>query len=709
MNVGVKRILCFLLLVLAINGQAADKPAGLNSYQVIIWSVGDIPSNSELWFQRLKETGITASMCYRGTSSEPYTKSGLGFYVENLVPELSFQHSRKSLYDADYTGYIADRSTFHLIRKPCFDDPAYWTKAEAELIDLVKPYVGKGALFYNLQDEPSIGSYASPMDYCFCDYTLAAFREWLKPRYKSLDVLNNEWETSFASWDQVRPMTTWEVKAREKQALSKSTPENYAPWADHREYMDDYFAKAVSRLSEVVKRSEPGALVGLEGLQMPSAWGGYDMWKLSRVLDWCEPYDIGCSRKVLRSFMPFRAPVMSTIFGADINHIKLQLWSRLLHGDSGCLIWDDDDSRIIDKASADLTVTAKGHAFAEIFKDIQRIAPQIMPVPRVPARVAVHYSQASIRAHWMFDSREDNDTWHRRFSSYESQNSRFSQLRESFVMLLEDMNVPCDFISYDDIQSGKLDRKHYDVLILPQSTAMSAGECDAVRKFVSDGGTVIADNMTATMDEHCKRLNKGQLDDLFGISQTLPVWTPEPVGGLLKTDGTGVGVYESDLKVNGGKSTLASDNGSPCVVSNKLEKGKAVYLNLNIRSYATGRYGAVGQALRNIIDPIVGDVHPQYIVQDKTKKYPIGVECIVFREKKSDIIAILHNPGFRADSLGAVSMFGEGMKENAPLSLLLPKKMKIRDIDSGKVMDASDRIEFILSPWAPVLFELIPI
>ena len=708
MKVFVRGTILFLLLVIVINVQAADKPIGLSNYQVIIWSVGDIPSNSDLWFQRLKETGFTASMCYRGTSSEPYTKAGLGFYVENLVPELAYQHSRKILYDADYTGYIADRSTTHLTRKPCFDDPAYWTKAEAELTELVKPYVGKGALFYNLQDEPSIGSYASPMDYCFCEYTLAAFREWLKSRYKSLDALNKEWETSFDSWDKVTPMTTWEIKVREKKALADSTPENYAPWADHREYMDDYYAKAVSRLAGVVKRSEPGALAGLEGLQMPSAWGGYDMWKLSRVLNWCEPYDIGCSREVLRSFMPFRAPVMATVFGADINHIQLQLWSRLLQGDSGCIIWDDDDSRVIDKASEVLTMTSKGRALAEVFKDIKRIAPEIMPVPRVPARVAVHYSQASIRAHWMFDSREDRDTWHRRFSSYEAQNSRFSQLRESLVVLLEDMNVPYDFVSYDELETGKLDRKRYDVLILPQSTAMSAVECDAVCKFAGAGGTVIADCMAATMDEHCKRSSVGQLDDLFGISQTLVGWTPGPVGGSVMIAGTGLGVYESGLKVAGGKPELVSDKGVPCVVSNKVGKGKAVYLNLDIRSYTAGRYGAVGKALRNTINPLFRDMQSKYRVVDKTGKFPVGVECIAYQGKKADIIAVINNPGYRADSLGAVSMFGQTMQESVSLTLVLPKKMKIRDINSGKIIKVSDRIEFIINPWKPAIFELIP-
>jgi hypothetical protein len=40
---------------------------------------------------------------------------------------------------------------------------------------------------------------------------------------------------------------------------------------------------------------------------------------------------------------------------------------------------------------------------------------------------------------------------------------------------------------------------------------MSAEECRRIQEFVRAGGTVIADNMTATMDAHCRRLPRGQL------------------------------------------------------------------------------------------------------------------------------------------------------------------------------------------------------
>jgi hypothetical protein len=48
---------------------------------------------------------------------------------------------------------------------------------------------------------------------------------------------------------------------------------------------------------------------------------------------------------------------------------------------------------------------------------------------------------------------------------------------------------------------------------------MSSREVEALRRFVQRGGWLIADSQTALMDGHCKRLPKGQLDDLFGIER----------------------------------------------------------------------------------------------------------------------------------------------------------------------------------------------
>src|SRR5262249_7704103 len=142
-------------------------------------------------------------------------------------------------------------------------------------------------------------------------------------------------------------------------------------------------------------------------------------------------------------------------------------------------------------------------------------------------------SQASIRAHWMFDSRADGDSWPRRFSSYEAQHSRLARVRDSFMRVVEDLGLQYNFVSYEQVEAGELIKGGFKVLMLPQSVAMSPRECRQVEAFVRVGGTVIADNMTATMDEHCRRLPQGQLDTLFGIRRSSVAWRGEAGGGTL--------------------------------------------------------------------------------------------------------------------------------------------------------------------------------
>ena len=78
---------------------------------------------------------------------------------------------------------------------------------------------------------------------------------------------------------------------------------------------------------------------------------------------------------------------------------------------------------------------------------------------------------------------------------------------------LLDKNVPFDVLLDDDIE-GEIDDQ-YDMLILPSMACMSKKQCNAIRKFVKNGGTIIATNETSLYDETGKQLEIAQLGDLF--------------------------------------------------------------------------------------------------------------------------------------------------------------------------------------------------
>ncbi|MFB3825951.1 MAG: beta-galactosidase trimerization domain-containing protein [Bryobacteraceae bacterium] len=704
--------LIVLLAGAVLRAQTPEWP-GWDEYQTIVWSTG-APRDFKQWVERLRQIHFTAEQCTIGNDPSPYVSAGFGFYVENLVAELGFLNTRKPIYDADYQGYVATRDKKYLLRKPSLHDEEAWMAVEARLRSRTPMYAGKRALAYNLRDELSIGSFVSPMDYCYSPQTLAAFREWLKGVYGSLEALNAQWETGFESWDEVTPLTTYETKDRERAALAAGAPENYSSWNDHRAFMDLSFNSLLDRLRRVVHERDASAPVGVEGTQMPSAWGGFDLWRMSRVVDWIEPYDIASSRKVLRSFLPEGTPVLSTLFGDDFPRLRRNLWRLLLQGDRGVIVWDDAASRIIEKDQEELPLTARGKGLAPILAEIRDAAKIVFPLRRRPPRIAIHYSQASIRAHWMFDSREDRDTWPRRLASYEASFSRFARVRDSFQRVIEDLGLEYNFVSYEQLERQELARGAYTVLILPQSVAMSEAECREVEEFVLAGGLVIADNMVATMDEHCRRRPKGRLDSLFGIERKTLGWRAKAAGPMLPPVDErfqALQAFDPDLSVTDG-TPRATPGGTPVIVEKRSGEGRAVYLNIGMHEYGKWRLKPPsGANLTALFKTLLQEhgMEPEVRVLDPESGSPVAaVEVLRYDGPDGEYVALMRNP--EPNATGSLKQAGypdnAALESDVAVKVVFPREADLTEMISGESREAAREWIGTLEPWRPLLFRL---
>jgi hypothetical protein len=684
---------------------------GRDNYQVIMWSTGKV-DDLPRWVARLRELGCTAAACDSADEAARLVRNQFGFYAENLVPELAFLNNRAPLYDEDYKGYTATHDKRYLVRRPCFDDPAFWEKVPLRVQTQVRSFAPYHPLLYDLRDEASLGRFVNPMDYCFGPYTLRAFRRWLQAQYPTLAALNQEWGTTFRSWGAVIPLTTYEVKARERAALRAGQPENDAPWADHRAYMDFSFARTLARLRSDARKVDATTPVGIEGAQMPSAWGGCDLWRLSQAVDWLEPYDVANSRVILRSFLRPAAPVFSTVFGSDLPRIRRRLWWLLLQGDHGCIIWDDEQSRCVEKTKAGLPLTARGRGLAPLFAELKAVAPRLFPLERRDDRIAIHYSAASIRAHWMFDSREDGDTWPRRLSSYEATHSRLARVRDSFLRVIEDLGLQPSFVASEPIENGRLMADGYRVLLLPQSVAMSAKECRQVEAFARAGGTVIADNMTATMDEHCRRLPAGQLDPLFGIHRSRAGWRPSAAAGELPVTTLGsapLQVFEPEITVTTGQARYRTAH-APAVIEHRFGAGRAIYLNLDMHGYGQQRLrppwaGDTRELFRRLLAQ--SGVRPSVRVVVAADGRPVpGVEIWRYRGGGRQVVALMRNPEFE-EGLRAVGYpDNTALEQPVRVQVLLPQTVAITDLRTGRALGVSDRVSVALDPWSPTILAL---
>ena len=330
------------------------------------------------------------------------------------------------------------------------------------------------------------------------------FREWLKTQYPGLAALNAEWETRFGSWEEVKPFTTDQIKNRmasgdalprgkpdwqqlarlkfEPQAARQSpTRWNVSPWADFRAYMDRSLASALEEMRRAARDVDPRTPVGIEGTQMPHAFGGYDLWRLSQVLDWVEPYDIGDAREIFGSFMPGK-PILTTVFEKDTNPARRRLWHLLLEGDRGCIVWWSEDC--LDWKSEDYRLTPKARALVPVLHEMTSpLARLFLRAERVRDPVLIHYSQPSIRVDWLLESVVDGSTWLRRFSSFEAEHNRMARTRDAWLKDLQVLGYSPRFISSEQIESGGLKQAGKAVLVLPESWALSDKELAEIESF----------------------------------------------------------------------------------------------------------------------------------------------------------------------------------------------------------------------------------
>ncbi|MCX7887503.1 MAG: beta-galactosidase, partial [Verrucomicrobiae bacterium] len=424
-----------------------------------------------------------AGMVFGDADPRPWVEAGFPYYVENIVNRgLCLKwNSRVRDWSAFVDQWKKTRDRAALVREYCLDDPAWRKWACDQMRSVVRKNAPHKPLFYNIRDELSVTISANPFDYDFSPVTLASFRRWLKSQYGDIDALNRQWETSFATWDTVMPFTTDEIKARQR-----SGNHNFAPWCDFRTYMDISLASALEEIRRAAHEVDPTARVGIEGTQMPHAFGGYDLWRLSQVLDWVEPYDIAGARAIWGSFMRGK-PILSTIGEADPQKACRRLWHLLLEGDVGCIVWWSEDC--LDWKSPELTLTPKGKALASVFAELRSpVARLFVRAEREFDPIVIHYSQPSIQVNWLLESERDGASWVRRFSSYEA---RHNQMAKARVRCLEQLRAAGFSPRFGLVPLPG------ETFLMIGSLAMSEREVAAARAARS-----FADTTPAVYDEH---------------------------------------------------------------------------------------------------------------------------------------------------------------------------------------------------------------
>jgi len=668
-------------------------------YHTIMW-IGDSaykkPGKIPLFFQRLREMGINTGMVYGDGDPQSLLANMPQYYVENMLNRglcLKF-NSEVADWDQFVNNWAKNGRPNSAFQRPfCLDDPAWRSWGRKTMEQLAGKNAPHNPLCSNIRDELSTTFSANPFDYDFNPVALAKFREWLQGRYRDVAGLNAEWKTRFADWNDVRPFSTDEIKNRmaSGEALPRGKPDwqalagikldfetakrtltrwNFAPWCDFRTYMDISLAEALADFRTAAHRVDPQTPVGIEGTQMPSAFGGYDLWRLSQALDWVEPYDIGNSREIFASFMPGK-PVITTVFENDTNHARRRLWHLLLEGDRGSIVWWSEDC--IDWRSDDYALTPKAKSLAPALQEMTSpLAQLFLRAEREYDPVFIYYSQPSIQVDWLLESTVDGSTWPRRFSSFESEHNEMAKTRNAWVRLFQDLGYSPQFVSSAQIENGALRNMTNAALVLPTTLALGDNEAREMDNFLSHQPAtavrvLFCDGIPGVFDEH------GKLRLAGGLARVFPAAEQGPVAYAVR-----------------------DKNILPECKTGRISD----YALQRLTANASAEWP--GWAARNL--PRKAEVQVRAMNSE-----PARVRIHRFRSGDTRLVAFERNIDYQMSEELKQAGGNEVLERPVKMEATISRPAHIYDLRAARYLGYADHFEFDLDPWQPTLIAVSPV
>jgi hypothetical protein len=604
--------------------------------------------------------------------------------------------------------YRRTADTRFLVRSPSFDDPL----VRQRLFDLARTAARAKAVYnmdyYFVGDEGSLGSYADPVDFCWGKHTLAAFRAWLREQYGSLESLNRSWGSAFADWDAVLPLTT-DAARREGR---------YAPWADHRTYMEVSFARAYQTVRDGVREGDPEGRIALSGTQVTTPWNGCDWHRLDGVIDDFLSYSGGNQWDIHRSFARPGARIgFWTGYGRSGAAVQHEVWTAALQGVlHPQLFWSPSIF------NPDMTFSRSGRDLGTAFRALrfEGIGRLLMEAERLDDGVAVHYSMPSVHAAGILG--------HHPNRGEEKAERSFAANRDGWVRVLDDLGLAFRFVATPQVEEGALRGKK--VFVLPYSLALSDREAAEIRRFVEEGGVLLADGAVGLFDQHVAWRETGALDDLFGVEAPAPrtrVHTATRTKGKLDVTagGRGFGLKAGDLgglealepavRAVAGR-PLARVGRSDLAIVNRVGRGTAVYLNgLLDRSEGERGKRRAAPAWSALVRAVLAQagVRPAVSIADPAGRSVPDVRIARYRFGDHEVVALLSGDldvktSFSRDGVTVYEDAALGRLVRHEVDVALPRPAHVTNARTGESLGETSRLRTTLTTGDALVLALGP-
>ncbi|MBN1864656.1 MAG: beta-galactosidase trimerization domain-containing protein [Victivallales bacterium] len=350
------------------------------------------------------------------------------------------------------------------------------------------------------------------------------FIDYLREKYgNEIKELNATWGTDFSDFESLLIPEDIDIPCEPR-----------APWLDYCSFISFAATGFYNSLADYVSERYPGVSVGFEGLEQFSCYDGIDLYQYQKKHDVLIMYThIDHDNKIYswKSIVDFKKPgSFGGIWLAYDSDLVPEIastfpWRSLFFGLNSVAYFQIFN--FSDKYAAFYPDYRPRPAFDAVSRECLRIQNGIDKLisgsQRRHCPIAIHYSPRSFALSFP----ESGITNHiNRLGSYDVYNTfRDNYLgstptaASAFIMLMQDSGYQTKMIATEQIESGELDG--FKVLFLPFSQSLTVLEIQEIKRFVADGGFLIADYACGIRDED-GNLNPdggGVLDELFGIKQ----------------------------------------------------------------------------------------------------------------------------------------------------------------------------------------------
>ncbi len=539
-----------------------------------------------------------------------------------------------------------------------FGDPKIFPLVENYFKSVIKRYGKSPALgFYNIWNEPHYYSNAR--------HVIISFRKWLKKKYENLKTIRRIWGKDFTNWNQVSPFLTdnWNSSM---------------PQIDWIMFMNDYNGMLLDKLKHTLRKYDTTHAVNANPVGSPwSNFGNYghynqdewviadyndingisyypDEWERSHNLKPCPFWVHNLTFNTIRCASGKKHYILTELYTNAQNGLALNgyltkdfvtnlAWTALANNCKGIIYWKwlpfkrGRQSLGRGLCNLDGSLAPNGKAVQELGAVMNNNGDVLFNAQLIKPQAAILLDMVSLQK----TLAQTTELLTNKFM-YQSNAGLFKALYEK--------NISVDVLRTDRSLDLKT-LKSYKILFLPFQIVIRQSVAKLLKEYVAQGGRLIADARTATIDEQdfAYEVSPGaDLDSVFGAIRL--DWKASKSFYKIKMNKEYNSImfegkyYRERLKAYAHAKVIGifEDNNEPAIIENNYGKGKAI---LSAVPLGASYYDKPDNPINKLIIGLMGEsgVKPcsKFISKDgfiNLKLHKLGNDYILYAINSEDKI-----------------------------------------------------------------------